>query len=173
MNMRTAALSAKYKASFFETVSSLGRTGGICDVLTAATGKAASGIVPRSNGRAGGVGAWTGKGVAGGSASASTGAATGDGAARASAVAAGRALARRTLVKLAIGLLATITGLIVGAPSSDAGAPSRRNVARSFESSEPSSAARPTYSTLTRAVPAPLKSSASATREETSITRPP
>ena len=42
----------------------------------------------------------------------------------------------------------------------------------SCESSEPSSGARPIYSILTRAVPAPLNASRSAAREETSITRP-
>ena len=41
------------------------------------------------------------------------------------------------------------------------------------KSSDPSIGARPTYSTLTLAVPAPLKSRTSATREDTSITRPP
>ena len=49
-----------------------------------------------------------------------------------------------------------------------AGAPVR-SVAMSWRSSEPSSGARATYSTRTRATPLPLNSSSSAARFETSI----
>ena len=48
-----------------------------------------------------------------------------------------------------------------------------RSVAKSWRSSEPSSGARPTYSTRTRATPLALNSSSSAALFETSMSRLP
>ena len=54
-----------------------------------------------------------------------------------------------------------------------AGDPSVRRLASNCELSDPPIGAGPTYSTLTRAVPMAFMSRTSATREDTSITRPP